>query len=446
MFKRFRLYFITGLLLVLNSISAVAQKSAIELEIRPRTEFRNGYKSLMLKDVEAAIFTDQRSRLIAYHQNSGMKTKLVVQDIRVWGNQPQLVGNQRLSLSVHEAWGEAIFSNKWSLRLGRQELTYDDDRIMGSVNWAQQARSHDLGLLMFKDSLNTLHTGFAFNQAKARLNNTLYDISNNYKTMQFVWFNSKKIKHFNLSLLFLNLGIQFTDISFSSDRTTHFNQTFGTHLEYKNNKFYADLNAFMQTGNDASSLQGRKLSAHLFNINLGYKPTSKTNVTLGHELISGNDETAFGANSVNKAFNPVFGTNHKFNGLMDYFYVGNHLNSVGLNDTYLKFKYKVDTRWVALHLHNFIAAGEVLDDQLYRNTDIVGATSSNLGYELDLIAGMPVSQGVKLQFGYSQLLPTASMSDLKNSLDPYTNQDIKSGYQAWAWIMIQFKPTLYSKN
>jgi hypothetical protein len=41
----------------------------------------------------------------------------------------------------------------------------------------------------------------------------------------------------------------------------------------------------------------------------------------GFELLSGTDLQEPDKNS---AFTPWFGTNHRFNGHMDYFYVGNH--------------------------------------------------------------------------------------------------------------------------
>jgi hypothetical protein len=33
----------------------------------------------------------------------------------------------------------------FSMKLGRQEVIYDNSRIFGNVDWAQQGRSHDHG-------------------------------------------------------------------------------------------------------------------------------------------------------------------------------------------------------------------------------------------------------------------------------------------------------------
>jgi hypothetical protein len=43
-----------------------------------------------------------------------------------------------------------------------------------------------------------------------------------------------------------------------------------------------------------------------------------------------------------KSFNSLYGTNHKFNGWVDYFYVGNHAESIGLVDINTVFGYAVN--------------------------------------------------------------------------------------------------------
>ena len=58
--------------------------------------------------------------------------------------------------------------------------------------------------------------------------------------------------------------------------------------------------------------------------------------------------------SENKAFTPFYGTNHKFNGFMDYFHVGNHANSVGLIDIYTKVKTKLGERIILKTVYKLI--------------------------------------------------------------------------------------------
>jgi hypothetical protein len=74
--------------------------------------------------------TAQRTRLNALFSTEGIQTKLVLQDVRYWGSQPQLVANEDYATSVHEAWAEVNAFSNFSLRAGRQELVYDDHRIL----------------------------------------------------------------------------------------------------------------------------------------------------------------------------------------------------------------------------------------------------------------------------------------------------------------------------
>ena len=108
-------------------------------EFRPRTERSHGYKSLASADQDASTITAQRTRLNAAYTSEFIKTGLVLQDVRRWGNQPQLVTNEDYAVSVHQAWAEVLFSPEFSLKAGRQELVYDDSRIFGNVGWAHQA-------------------------------------------------------------------------------------------------------------------------------------------------------------------------------------------------------------------------------------------------------------------------------------------------------------------
>jgi hypothetical protein len=58
--------------------------------------------------------------------------------------------------------------------------------------------------------------------------------------------------------------------------------------------------------------------------------TGKVAFFLGYETLIGSDQIP---ESKYNSFFLLNGTNHKFKGLMDLFYVGNQVNSVGLNDS-----------------------------------------------------------------------------------------------------------------
>jgi hypothetical protein len=51
-----------------------------------------------------------------------------------------------------------------SIKIGRQELSYDDVRLIGNLDWLQQARRHDMALLKTVHKGWQVDVGYAFNQ------------------------------------------------------------------------------------------------------------------------------------------------------------------------------------------------------------------------------------------------------------------------------------------
>jgi len=171
--------------LLLLSSNLLAQFT-LSGDIRPRAEYRNGYKTLVSPNHDAAAFVDQRTRMNLNFMSQSYRVKVSLQDIRVWGSQPQLNTTDGLT-SLHEGWGEVFFDTKYALKVGRQEIAYDDQRIFGSVGWAQQARSHDAAVFKVNSEDYTAHIGAAYNQDGASLSGTIANNSS-YKAMQYLCF------------------------------------------------------------------------------------------------------------------------------------------------------------------------------------------------------------------------------------------------------------------
>ena len=403
---------------LLFPIITIAQLT-ISGEIRPRAEYRHGFKNLADKNQDAAFFIDQRSRLNFDLTSKKVQYYLSLQDVRTWGNQPQLVVNQGASTGLHQAWAKVIFDKKWAMKLGRQEIAYDDHRIFGNVGWAQQARSHDAAVFIFQDSSFTGHLGLAFNQDKPQLATTRYTIGNNYKVMQFLWLH-KDWNKFKGSLLLLNNGRQ---VTFSNGNfETNFSQTIGGRLTYKENKFTTNLALYYQGGTNTDILDS-KINAYYFGADIAYALSENITLSGGVEILSGNDQ--LDANGKNNAFTPFYGTNHKFNGHMDYFYVGNHVGSVGLNDIFLKAIYKKKKFDSSLTLHYFLSNSNIANNGK--------AMENYLGTELDYAISWKFSSGATLKLGYSQLFGSETMEVLKGGDHNETNN--------WFWAMVIVKPS-----
>ncbi len=410
----------TAMVLAFLAVNASAQFT-LTGELRPRSEYRHGFASLIAENEDAAFFISQRARLNFKYGKDELTFFVSLQDVRVWGEVPQL-NRSDVNSSIHEAWGELRFSPEVSLRLGRQELVYDNARILGNVDWAQQGRSHDLALLKWQGEGNSqLHAGFAFNQDSERRVFTTYTI-NNYKTMQFLWYNYKA-DNTGLSLLFLNNGIQH-----SVDKTV-FSQTTGGRITQKLAGIDLAGSAYLQTGRDGAD---RKLSAWYFAAEGAYTFSENLKGALGLEFLSGTDFININNNAAtNRSFNPLFGTNHAFNGHMDYFYVGNHINHVGLINTYLTTQYSKDKFLLQGNLHLFFADGAIPEFGFSNNQ-----MDAYLGTEIDLILGYNISPQTSIRGGYSHLFASETMERIKGG--DHTQ------LQNWMWVMVILKPTLFS--
>ncbi|GGZ19958.1 hypothetical protein GCM10007049_10630 [Echinicola pacifica] len=421
--KKFYLLTLIGLGLAIIQSHAQVKVSA---EVRPRTEFRNGFKTLTDDSKDPAFFTEQRSRLYIDYSQSNFSFKLAFQDIRIWGETPQIYKREPGNTFLSEGWGRYQFSDQWSVKVGRQILAYDNERFLGGLEWAQQGRRHDAMLIMYEDeaSKTKFHLGLAYNQdddvaepAFLQADGAnFYSVNGNYKTMQYGWFH-KDWNNSKLSLLALNAGFQ------NMDSTVSNKQTFGIIGGTKAGAVQLAGDFYFQSGAQGAN----DVSAFLAGINATVS-TRLTPLTLGIEYISGDGDLSDGKNT---NFSPDFGTNHAFNGFMDYFFVGNANGAVGVNDIYLKTKWKIGKGSLQGHLHQFMTGSEQFDT----NGQLL---SKSMGTEIDLVYSLQLADAVSWNLGYSQMFASPTMEALRGG--------DRSHIQNWAWTMITFKPTLFSSK
>lgn len=407
--------------IVMISLGTYAQELDANLQFRPRYEYRNGYKSPMPDGENAASFISQRSRLNFNFKQEKLKLKLTLQNIRTWGDVATTSTADKNGVAVFEAWGQYEFSQNWTARLGRQVISYNNQRIFGEIDWAQQGQSHDAAVFSFHPKKHQLDLGVALNANAENLLEPKTPYMTNYKSMQYAWYHTVFDK-INTSFLVLNTGYEFEKSV--GNLEVDYKQTFGTYLTFKNKKWDVDLGLYGQTGKSTN----KKVSAWYAGANLGYAFTDSFKASLGYEFLSGKDQGDTGP--VIKSFSPVFGTNHAFNGLMDYFYVGNHQNSVGLQDACLKLNYSVKKCQFNLMPHVFNAPNTVLDASNKK-------MDSYLGTELDFTVSYNVQKDITISAGYSQMFASQTLKRLKNVADSSSNNN-------WAWVMVSFSPRIFT--
>lgn len=430
------------LLLTLIAVLTISQLTAQELKVsaqlKPRFEARHGFGTLASPDDEAALFVSQRTRLSIDFSTDKYEVYMDIQNVGVWGDVSTLSSSDKNGTSFHQAYGVYHFSEKFAVKLGRQEIAYDDQRILGAVDWAQQARSHDALLFRFKPGEKSkLDVGFALNANGETLFKEDYEV-NQYKSLQYAWFHTDFTPNTGLSLLFLNNGMPYNKATGTdpggepiTEQKTTYSQTIGGRFTYKRDRFNFNAATYYQGGKTpwSGSNGTQDLSAYYFGADASYKVLDVLGLGAGFELLSGNDQD--GDPTENNAFNPFYGTNHKFNGLMDYFYVGNHANNVGLVDIFTPIVFSKDKFQLRLTPHFFSADGTILRPGFEK-------ADSYLGTEIDFDIKYELVKNVNVFAGYSQMFATDSMEIIKGGSKDETNN--------WGWVMITFKPTFFKKK
>ena len=351
-----------SLVLLLTGIPAIAQNDSeelkVNLQLRPRAEFRNGLFTPIIEGQRPATFVSQRSRIgFAYSKNEKLKIGLTTQVVTTWGSEPQVQATAN-NMSLFEAWAQLYFSAAWSLKAGRQVLSYDDERILGALDWNNAGRKHDAAVLEFKKDKLVANAAVAFNQNAERVTGTYFDNTQSqpYKAMEFLWMKYNFSEAFTASALLLNLNFQSrVDSSMSSL------QTIGGNVFYKKDRINLQATYYYQTGlSHPKNTALAKTNAWMGAFKADYQLSKHTGIGAGLDYLTGR---AMNATSTNVHwFNPLYGTSHKFYGLMDYFYASSGHDNVGLTDIYLNGTCNTSEKTtLQVTLHHFESAATVVN-------------------------------------------------------------------------------------
>ena len=250
--------------------------------------------------------------------------------------------------------------------------------------------------------------------------------------MQYLHANNKFSDSFSGSFLFINNQFQ-EELDGAPIEGTISRQTTGIYGKYKSGKFGLDFSGYyqfgeIQQGNAINDVNGWDAA-----INATYKVGS-TLLGVGVEAISGDDADTAGEN---EAFFPLFGTNHKFNGFQDFFFVGRHANNAGLLDINAKAVFKLAPKAKLLvHAHAFNGLTEAGNGDDYYGTSV------------DLVFSQKINKYASVKVGYSQSFLEDDFADARSNFgrdadaiaaNPFEADDI----QNWGWVMLIVKPNLF---
>ncbi|MBA4316977.1 MAG: hypothetical protein C0412_01110 [Flavobacterium sp.] len=433
-------------------------------QLRPRTELRDGQGTLQKKGEESALFTSQRARLNVGFTGYRFKVFMALQDVRVWGQDASSINRTTTEANngvmLHEAWTELILNDtiskfqNISLKVGRQEIAYDDQKVLGGLDWLQQARRHDAVVFKFANKGWIFDLGAAFNQNKELNAGTIYNgiptaygagtngIGTMYKSFQYAYLG-KKFFFGDLSFLFFKDDFnKYTNVTSGTPAVT--TKVFGKGVWSRNTTgLYYNVNItrkinlmgsyYHQFGEDKD---GRSLSSDLASITSTVQVGRKLFIGPGVDYLSGTDGTkAVTSTSESNLFDPLYGTPHKFWGGMDYFYAANGFGKQGLLNYFLKAKYNAkDNLTFIAELHGFEAANTL-------SNGAGGTLNSYLGTELDLKMSYNFTKMINIEAGYSYMKATNSMTSA--AVKNVTNANLSP---QWAYVALNIKPNFLAKK
>lgn len=297
------------------AIPASAGDVTFSGQYRVRGEYKENY-DLDDANRDTVDTWTQRVRLTANAKaTDDVSAKITLQDTRIWGAEgntaaggPQLTDlgtTVNSGVDVHEAYLNVsnIFGTPVSLRAGRQELAYGDERLVGAINWSNNGQAFDaLKLAYATDALSLDVFTATINEDNEVVGGEIFNddvyLNGIYATLkQVIPNNTLDVYLFhqtdNIDLARYTLGARLKGAAAGVDYTVEVPFQFGT---------------------DAAD---NDISAYAFAVKAGYTLPTPMKIRVGAEVdYATGDDTSTG-DTENQAFNNLFPTNHDKFGIAD---------------------------------------------------------------------------------------------------------------------------------
>ena len=379
-------------------------------------------------NVPKSNFVLSRTRLPINFKRDWLEARITPQHSGVWGQAGKGAFN------LHESWVKMTTRFGLFAQVGRVALNYDDERIIGSDEWAMASSSHDVLRLGYEGHGHKAHIILAYNQnANVMLTGGSYyeNGAQPYKTMQTAWYHYD-LPRFPLgaSLLFMNIGMQST-LTDNLDRTW-FQHLAGGYISFKPEHWKAEAAYYKQFGKNED---GIKIDAWMASAKVTYIQSPRLNVTLGYDYLSGDKYFAVptGHNigmihhDVIKGFSTVYGSHHQFYGAMDFFYVSayHYGFTPGLQNAYIGGSYSPLKNMMLSASYHYFATATKLDEM-----------DKTLGHEIEFQVGYKIHRDVSVAAGASFMWGGDTMERLKRSK---AKDDLR-----WGYITLVVNPRIFS--
>ena len=373
---------------------AVAQSDSVQIKLSGEVRVRSE-----LDARTSGAGSDQatllRTRLTVLAEvGEEMNALIQISDSRAFGEETNSLTDASADrLDVHQAYIAWSTGEKVRLRAGRQEIAFADERLVGTVNWANVTRAFDGVRLTLVHEGWTLDGFAAVLDERAALLSIGLDPRANQdaasdRSLYGLWAANSNVDLFALADRNATDGASRTDI----DRFT-----LGARGREQLGSVALEATAVLQLGHQTQAGAPRQdIEAFLLTANGTYGFAGPLRGRLGIQVdyLSG-DETPL--NDSFGGFNTLYATNHKFYGYMDLFLnLPRQTGDLGLVDAMVRGAVHPQAWTLRADLHRFWLAHSS------------PAGESGIGYELDLTASRTLAPGLGFQAGYSLFSPSAA--------------------------------------
>ena len=203
-------------------------------------------------------------------------------------------------------------------------------------------------------------------------------------------------------------------------------------MSYNPGPWSAEASYYHQLGHDENGL---KIDAWMASVRATLRLSAQTNLVTGYDYLSGDKDFAVPGkgqigvirHSVVKGFNTLYGSHHKFYGMMDFFYVRTYLNGFtpGLQKFYVGCDFSPVKKLNLKTRYHYMATATKLKE-----------IDMTLGHDIDVQASYEIMKDAHLSVGFSYMTGTETMERLKRADN--------SNHLTWGWFSLVVSPRLFT--
>ncbi|MDJ0762692.1 MAG: alginate export family protein [Myxococcota bacterium] len=401
----------------------------------------------------------QRARVgLGLNYKQLVSTFIQFQDTRAWGLENTSVSNPSTdgNTDLHQAWARIrLGTDVLALKVGRQQLVYGDQRLIGHLEWLDQGRVFDAAVLQIEYCLGQLDLFEALftpdNAGNLARGSTSF----------FGAYNAMKLIENKVLFDLYILGLVDTKaarkpgMTYAGDpappapgataeeqaayeaalaaREIHRQEiTVGTRLRLDLDIVKTGLEVAAQFGqaNAETDLKRLAFAVHA-DVKAVIPVATQPFIGVEFNYATGDDDPV---DDKAKRFNNLFPTNHLHYGFMDLASWSNALNVA------VRTGFK-PTRYLAVALDYWLLAKATTDDGWYNASGVgtAGVTTADervLGHEIDLSLAVPIAEPLKVLIGASIFIPAAELTT--NPTNPEAAFDGDPQFWSYAMLVLAF--------